>query len=105
MSQKVPNHGLYADLRLTEPELVQANYFIKEQFGIDSDIYRWFWIGIESCARLGALYNMSLDYTKHVTSKKTTYIMTAFETKTKHIKGGNGSSTSQEKTRRKVLIC
>ena len=89
MSQKVPNHGKYSDIRLTNDELNRADCFIKEQFGIDSDIYRWFWIGIESCARLGALYNMSLDYTKHVSpSNKTTYIMTAFETKTKHIKGG-----------------
>jgi len=89
MSQKVPNHGKYSDIRLTNDELNRADCFIKEQFGIDSDIYRWFWIGIESCARFGALYNMSLDYTKHVSpSNKTTYIMTAFETKTKHIKGG-----------------
>jgi hypothetical protein len=88
MSQKVPNHGKYSDIRLTDEELNKADYFIKERFGIDSDIYRWFWIGIESCARFGALYHMNLDYTKHVTSKKTTYIMTAFETKTRHIKGG-----------------
>ena len=90
MSQKVPNHGLYADLRLTEPELVQADCFIKEQFGIDSDIYRWFWIGIESCARFEALYGMNLDYEKHINPKtnKTTYIMTAYESKTKYLRGG-----------------
>ncbi|MEX0861220.1 helix-turn-helix domain-containing protein [Nitrosopumilus sp.] len=89
MSQKVPNHGKYSDIRLTEEELKKADEYIKEQFGIDSDVYRWFWIGIESCARFGALFQMSLDYTKHVSaSYKTTYIMTAFETKTRHIKGG-----------------
>lgn len=89
MSQKVPNHGKYSDIRLTGEELKKADDFIKKNWGLDSDVYRWFWIGIESCARFSALYPMSLDYTKHVsTSKKTTYIMTAFETKTRHIKGG-----------------
>jgi len=65
MSQKVLSHGQYADIRLTEKELEQADTFIKERWGIDSDIYRWFWIGIESCARFGALYNMTNDYTTH----------------------------------------
>lgn len=90
MSQKVPNHGKYADKRLTEEELESADQFIKSKWGLDSDVYRWFWIGIESCARFSALYKMNLDYVKHV-SKKTsmaTYIMTAFESKTEHIKGG-----------------
>jgi len=74
---------------LTDEELKKADDFIKKNWGLDSNVYRWFWIGIESCARFGALYQMSLDYTKHVrTSKKTTYIMTAFDTKTRHIKGG-----------------
>lgn len=90
MSQKVPNHGKYADKRLTDEELERADQFIKEKWGLDSDAYRWFWIGIESCARFSALYNMSLDYTKHVNRKtgRTTYIMTAYESKTKQIKGG-----------------
>jgi len=90
MSQKVPSHGLYADLRLTEPELERADHFIKEQFGIDSDIYRWFWIGIESCARFEALYSMNLDYEKHIspTTNRITYLMTAYESKTKHLRGG-----------------
>lgn len=89
MSQTVPSSGKYADLRLTDTELEESDRFIKERWGIDSDIYRWFWIGIESCARFGALYSMKLDYTKHTgRTGKTTYIMTAYETKTKHIKGG-----------------
>jgi hypothetical protein len=89
MSQTVPSSGKYADIRLTEDELEEADRFIKERWGIDSDIYRWFWIGIESCARFGALYSMSLDYAKHTgRTGKTTYIMTAYESKTKHIKGG-----------------
>jgi hypothetical protein len=89
MSQSVPNHGKYADVRLTDDELDEADRFIRERWGIDSDVYRWFWIGIESCARFNALYLMKLEYIRHTSRKgKTTYIMTAFESKTKHIKRG-----------------
>lgn len=89
MSQKVPNHGKYGDIRLTDEELEKADEYIKKTWGLDSDIYRWFWVGIESCARRNSLYGMQLDYTKHVNPVgKATYIMTAFETKTGHIRGG-----------------
>lgn len=90
MSQKIPNHGKYSDLRFSNDDFEKADSFIKERWGLDSDIYRWFWIGIESCARFGALYTMPLDYTKHTNPKtnKTTYIMTAYESKTKDIRGG-----------------
>ena len=40
MSQKVPNHGKYSDIRLTDKELKKADDFIKEKFGIDSDVCR-----------------------------------------------------------------
>ncbi len=89
MSQKVPGHGKYADIRFTDEEFDTADKYIKEQWGLDSDIYRWFWIGVETCARLNALYNMSNQYTKHHTpSNKIIYVMTAYETKTQHIRGG-----------------
>ena len=90
MSQKVLGHGKYGTVRLTEQELADADSFIKEKWGLDSDVYRWFWVGIESCARFDALYNMPLEYTKTISPKsgKTTYIMTAIETKTEHIRGG-----------------
>jgi hypothetical protein len=89
MSQKVPNYGKYADIRLTDAELEKADRFIKERWGLDSDIYRWFWVGIESCSRFEALYNMNLDYTRHTgKTGKITYIMTAYESKTRHIKDG-----------------
>jgi len=79
---------LYADIRLTEQELEQADSFIKEQWGLDSDIYRWFWIGIETCARFGALYTMTNDYTTYNNCGKTIYIMNVIESKTAHIRGG-----------------
>ena len=61
MSQRAVGHGMFADIRFTKEELEKADSFIKEKWGIDSDVYRWFWIGIESCARFGALYNMKND--------------------------------------------
>jgi len=89
MSQKVLGHGKYADIRFTDEEFIAADKFIQEKWGLDSDIYRWFWIGVESCARFGALYNMENDYTIHKSSSgKSVYVMTAHESKTDHIRGG-----------------
>lgn len=90
MSQRVPNHGLYSDIRLSPQDFEDADRFIKERWGLDSDIFRWFWVGVESCARFRALYDMTLDYTKHVSPKtnKITYVMTVYESKTKDIRGG-----------------
>lgn len=83
-------HGKYSDVRLTDEELELADSYIKEKWGIDSDIYRAFWIGIESCARSSALWGMTTDFTTHTSTKtgKKTYIMSVYESKTKHIKGG-----------------
>lgn len=83
-------HGIYADVRLTDEELEEANDYIIRVWGIDSDIFRAFWIGIESCARSSALWGMTTDYTTHTSSKtgKITYIMTVYESKTRQIKGG-----------------
>lgn len=89
MSGKVPGYAKYADVRLSFDEIEEADMYIKQRWGLDSDIYRWFFVGIESCCRFSSLYNLDLEYTKH-TSKtgNTTYIMTAYETKTEEIKGG-----------------
>jgi len=89
MSQKVPNHGKYADIRFTTEEFDGADKFIKERWGIDSDVYRWFWVGIESCARLNALYHMKNDWSKIETkSGKIVFLMSAIESKTDNIRGG-----------------
>jgi len=89
MSQKVPHHGKYADIRFTNEEFDAADKFIKEKWGLDSDIYRWFWVGVESCARFSALYNMENDYTKIKTKKgKVIFLMSVIESKTENIRGG-----------------
>ena len=89
MSQKVPNHGKYADVRLTNEEFDAADKYIKEQWGLDSDEYRWFWIGVESCARFTALYNMKNNWSKIKTkSGGTVFLMSVIESKTENIRGG-----------------
>lgn len=90
MSQKVPNHGKYADIRLSDEEITRGFEYFKEKYGLDSDEYRFLSIGIESCSRPTTLFNTTLDYVKHTSKKtgKSTYILTVYESKTKHIKGG-----------------
>ena len=89
MSQKVPQHGKYADIRFTQEEFEEADLFIKEKWGLDSDIFRWFWIGVESCARFGALYNMKNDWTEIRTkSGGKVFLMSVIESKTDTIRGG-----------------
>lgn len=89
MSQKVPGHGKYADIRFTAEEFDAADKFIKERWGLDSDVYRWFWVGIESCARQTALYHMKNDWSKSKTkSGGIVFLMSAIESKTESIRGG-----------------
>ncbi|MBS3922361.1 MAG: HTH domain-containing protein [Nitrosarchaeum sp.] len=89
MSQKVPHHGKYAYIRFTQEEFEAADLFIKERWGLDSDIFRWFWIGIESCARFGALYNMKNDWTEIKSkSDNRVFLMSVIESKTDNIRGG-----------------
>lgn len=89
MSRQIVGHAKYADVRLTDEELARADEYIITKYGIDSNMYRVFWIGVESCARNKALFNMTLEYEKHTSKKgKVTYFMTAYESKTAHIKDG-----------------
>jgi len=88
MSQKVSNHGKYPDIRFTDEEFAAADKFIKERWGLDSDVYRWFWIGVESCARFNALYHMKNDWTKIKRKSGVVFLMSVFESKTEDIRGG-----------------
>ena len=90
MSRKVVHHAQYSDIKLSKEEFEKADSYLKKKFGLDTDEFRWFWVGVESGARATALFNMTLDYTKHTSSKtgKTTYFMSVIESKTAHIKGG-----------------
>ncbi len=91
MSRKIVGHAKYADERLTDQQFEDIDKYLNLQAGgIDSDLFRVFWAGIETCARNAALTSMTLEHTKHTSEKtgKVTYFMSATETKTAHINGG-----------------
>lgn len=106
MSQKVPHHGKYADIRFTSKEFDAADKFIKERWGLDSDVYRWFWIGVESCARFGALFNMKNDWTELKTKHGgTVFLMSVIESKTENIRGGKWTKyITREDTKKSLKL-
>jgi len=89
MSRKITGHGKYSHVRLTDEEFEKADNYLIEKYGINSNEYRWFWVGVETCCRFNALFSMKLQYDviKSGNSKRT-FIMSAFESKTKEIKDG-----------------
>jgi len=99
MNRRVVGHAKYAGIRLSKAELLRSDNYLKEKYGIDSNIYRWFWGGIETSGRDGAskegsgLYGMKLqwDELESVTKKgekRTTFFMQMYESKTKKIRDG-----------------
>lgn len=91
MSQNIRAfHGKYADVRASDEQIAIGKKYIKEKWTIDSDIYRVFTFGIDSCARDKAMQGASIYYTVHESKKsnKITYLMEVFESKTEQIKGG-----------------
>jgi len=89
-SQKVIGHGQYADVKLSESELEKAKQYLIDKYGICSDEFRFFMMGVQSCGRHQAVFGMTLDYEleeEEGTNEKT-YIFKIFESKTEHIKGG-----------------
>lgn len=86
---RVLGHGQYADIRLSDQQLIQLDKLMLEWYGMDSNIYRLVWAGIESGARKEALLSMKLDWTESVDEDgSVTFYLTAYESKTKHIKDG-----------------
>ena len=85
MSRKIVGHAMYSDIRLTKEEFVKADLWLKENYGLDSDLFRWFWVGVQSCARFGALFSCPLDF---YVEKDTLIVLKMYESKTKHLNGG-----------------
>ena len=90
MSGKVVGHGKYSHIRFTTEEIEIADEFIKKRWGIDSDVFRMFWVGVESCSRKTALINMNCNWIKKENKNKgtTIFVMKATESKTNYIKNG-----------------
>lgn len=81
-------HGKYADVRMTISEYREGKKYIIEKWGLDSDIFRWFSIGIEAIPRAGAILSMLNDYEIVNENNREFYSMVAVETKTSQYKGG-----------------
>lgn len=91
MSQNIRSfHGKYSDVRASDEQIAIGKKFIIATEGLDSDLFRVFTFGIQTCARKSAILGATTNYSKHTSKKtgKTTYIMEVFESKTRHIKGG-----------------
>ena len=90
MSQKKLSHGKYAHVKLTDDQIEAGLGILESDHGIDSDIYRIFAFGIQSCARKGALYSAKVDDIEYTKSAKGAKVLLAkvYESKTKHKGGG-----------------
>lgn len=86
---KIIGHGNYADVDASDREHDEVEKYIIERYGLDSDIYRIYFVGLESCARKEALLNMELEWTEDTgDDNNTTFFMVARESKTEHIGEG-----------------
>jgi len=89
MSQSIaPFHGKYASVRLTMEEYKRGQNFIVNEYGLDSDVFRWYSVGVEALPRKLAIHTMKNDYEIIKTKYGEFYSMEAYETKTSHYKGG-----------------
>ena len=82
LSGKVISHGLYKDLRLSDAEIAKGADFIIGKWGLDSDIFRVYSVGIESGARAVALIGMKCDWNEFKHGNDVWFEMKAYETKT-----------------------
>lgn len=89
MSQSISTfHGNYSDVRMTISEYRKGKEYIKAKWGIDSDIFRWFSVGVEAFPRKSALHQMTTAYTKVTYKNREFYSMFVIEKKTSHYKKG-----------------
>ena len=83
-----PFHALYSDVMLSPEQIKQAMQYLIDNYGIDSDIFRWVMFGMESCARKEAIRNCKINYDKVKFYEKEAYVLQVFESKTQHLKKG-----------------
>lgn len=103
LSGRIIGHGSYADIQLSDTEIIEAESYIIKKYGLDSDIYRIFFFGLESCARKEALLNAVLDWTEENDDGDITFIVKVIETKTIHIGDGKFDKVIQRKNTQESL--
>ena len=77
-----PFHGLYAEVLIEEGQYTEAKEYIKTNWGLDSDTFRWFTFGIEGLPRARALHGTTTEIETVATENGIVYKMTSYETKT-----------------------
>ena len=87
-SQKVVGHGQYADVKLSDEEIQRSKEYLIKKYGICSDEFRFFMMGVLSCGRHGAVFGMTLDYEITEFEGEKCYVFKIFESKTEHINKG-----------------
>lgn len=88
MGNKVVGHGNYAGVRFTKGDFEVADLWLKKHYGVDSDLYRFFWFGVESCAREQAILGAKCEWEEVPDDDKVIFVMKVFESKTKHLNAG-----------------
>ena len=104
LSGKIVSHAQYADLELNDKQISDAEKYIIDTWGIDSDIYRMVMFGIETGARKNAMLNATLDFKEVTDEDGTIFTMSVIETKTEHIEGGKIDKFIQRKTTQESII-
>lgn len=82
-------HGKFADVRFRDWSMYQdmKDYIIKH-YGLDTDLFRWFSIGVEALPRASAIQTMKNNFEPVTRGKNSFYVMEVIETKTSQINGG-----------------
>lgn len=90
MSQSITAlHGKYSDIKISEDIHQAIKKDLIEDFGLDSDEFRYYTFGIEAFPRNLALYGASSKYEESkLQNGKTVFEMEVFESKTSHYKRG-----------------
>ena len=83
MSQSVASfHGKYADVRMSLAEYRKGKEYLLDKYGIESDAFKWFSVGMEGLPRKTAIHTMSNHFEEFTQNGKLFFDMTAIETKT-----------------------
>jgi len=103
-SGKLVGHGKYNDIHLSFEEYDRAKSYLIDKYGLDSDIFRVFVFGVESCARHKAIFNALIDWTAIQANNEITFVMEVIETKTEHLNGGKWKKYIKAQDLQKSLI-
>ena len=90
MSQSITTfRGKYADVKLSNEQIQQMKLAIFERnTSYDSDLFRCFMFGLDTCSRKNAIINAKLDYEIIEQNNHRILVVSVFESKTQEIKGG-----------------